>query len=95
MSGVPHWLLLAAVLFNIFFSDTDSGIKCTLSKFVADTKQCDVVDTLERQDDIQKDLDRIKQWAQVSLLRFGSAKCNVLHLGVATSAINTSWDKKG
>ena len=95
MSGVPHWLLLAPVLLNNFFSDNDSGIKCTLSKFVADTKQCDVVDTLERQDDIQKDLDRIKQWAQVSLLRFGSANCNILHLGVATSAINTSWDKKG
>lgn len=91
MSCVPQGLVLS----DTFIGNIDDGTECTLSKFVADTKQCDVVDTLERQDDIQKDLDRIKQWAQVSLLRFGSAKCNVLHLGVATSAINTSWDKKG
>jgi len=41
------------VLFNIFISDIESGIECTLSKFVDDTKPSGVVNTLEQRDTIQ------------------------------------------
>ena len=30
---------------------------------------------------LQRDLDMIKQWAQVSLMRFNKARCNISHLG--------------
>ena len=46
-----------------------------------DTNICGVVDTLDAQDVIQRDLDRVQQWAQVKLMRFNKAKCKVLHLG--------------
>lgn len=83
--SAPQGSVLGPELPNIFISDTGSGIAWyiqLLSKFEDGTKLSDAVDTLEGQDVIQKDPDRLKKQAHVNVLEFNKTKCKVaLHLG--------------
>ncbi|GAB0183218.1 hypothetical protein GRJ2_000787100 [Grus japonensis] len=72
----PQRSVLAPALFNIFVSDMDSEIECTVSKLADDTKLCGVVNMLEGRDAIQRDLDRLERWARVNLMKFNK----VLHM---------------
>mgnify|MGYP001856660646 CR=1 FL=1 len=80
MSGVPQGLVLGMIVFNVFISDSDSGVKCTLRKFADDTKLWGAGNTPGGQAVIQRELGRLEQWAQVNLMRFNKSKYKALYL---------------
>lgn len=78
---VPQESEFGPILFKLFKDDLHDRSECTFSKFADYIKLGGVADIPEGHAYIQWDLDRLEELADKNLLKFGKAKCKVLHLG--------------
>ncbi|KAJ7424191.1 rna-directed dna polymerase from mobile element jockey-like [Pitangus sulphuratus] len=76
--------ILGLILFNIFINDLDTGLEGILSKFADDKKLGGAVDSLEGREALQRDLDKLEDWAITNYVKFKKGKCKILYLGWAS-----------
>ena len=74
-SGVPHGSILGPLLF-IVYNDLDEKMTSTVLKFADDTKI-----SSNSQQELQRDLDTVVEWAQTWQMQFNTSKCKVMHVG--------------
>ncbi|PKU27462.1 hypothetical protein llap_22234 [Limosa lapponica baueri] len=56
------------------------GLNAPLASF-ADTKLGGAADSLEGQEAMQRNLDRLEHWAMINGMKLNKSKCQILHLG--------------
>lgn len=78
-SGISQGLILCPILLNTFIYDLGDGIESTFTKFADGTKLGNKVDTSEGGAILQRDLDRLEEWASKNSMKFNKDKG--LHLG--------------
>ncbi|TRZ24987.1 hypothetical protein HGM15179_002092, partial [Zosterops borbonicus] len=71
-------LILGPIPFNVFLSDLDDGIKCTLMKIA--TRLIGKVDVSEGRATLQQDLDRLEDRVHKNLMKFNKDKCILAYL---------------
>jgi len=64
---------------KLFVQDLDGRTECTLSKTAGGTKLEVEISMLKGMAAIQRDLDKLKKWADRNLLKFNESKCKILH----------------
>ena len=93
-SGVPQGSVLGPILFLIYINDLDEDVKCKISKFADYTKIANRVISLSQQQELQKDLNTLGEWAVDSQMFFNIDKCKVLHIGNRNVQANYTMNGK-
>lgn len=73
-------LRLGTIPFNLFINDLNGGIESTYSGFTDNTKLAGVDYALSSCANIERDLNRLEEWADESLTKFNNRKFRILHL---------------
>lgn len=69
------------MLFNLFITDIEVGIKSSIAVFADDTKLCQDLTLAQHVASLKEGPDKIGSWAATWQMRFNMEKCKVMHLG--------------
>ena len=78
LSGIPQGSILGPILFTVFINDISDNIQSLCHIFADDTK---IFNTVNNQNVLQADINRLVEWTEVWDLHFNNDKCKVMHLG--------------
>ena len=82
-SGIPQGSVLGPILFSIYINDLPDVVGNTVKLFADDTKLYSVVDSVERKEDLQMDINNLSKWSKEWLLSFSKNKCKHMHFGTS------------
>ncbi|GAB0192437.1 mitochondrial enolase superfamily member 1 [Grus japonensis] len=74
-SRVPQGLILGPIQFNISINALDDGTECTPSKPTDDTEGGGMADAPDGCAAIQRDLDKMEEWADGNIVKFNKVPC--------------------
>ena len=89
LSGVPQGTVLGPLLFVIYINDMLDSITSDGLLFADDTKVFRQITSKDDAMELQADLNRLKAWTEIWLLRFNADKCHVLTLGKLENILHT------
>ena len=81
VSGVPQGSVLGPILFILYITDLTNVVICDMKIFADDTKIYHKTSTRQDCINLQKDIDRLQDWAEKWQLKFHPDKCKVLRIG--------------
>lgn len=94
-TGVSWGSVPASILLNIFISDLEEELECTLVKVVNDAKLEVAVNITEVKIAMQGDLGKLEKWADRNFVKSNKDKSKVLWLGWSNPLqrfkLSTNW----
>lgn len=78
-SGVPQGTVLGLTLFLVYINDISQGISPTVRLFADDCVLYRPIVTDQDQLTLQRDLEKLTEWAGIWSMEFNVKKCSVIH----------------
>jgi ribonuclease P/MRP protein subunit RPP40 len=80
-SGVPQGSVIGPLLFVIYINDLMQDLKNSCKLYADDTKVISVINKIEDNINMQKDLNKLVKWSENWLIDFNKDKCKIMHIG--------------
>ena len=84
-SGVPQGTVLGPMLFILFINDLPNNIKSPVRLFADDCVLYNTIESQKDADQLQHDLDSLRNWEQQWQMEFNAAKCFVMRISHANT----------
>ena len=90
-SGVHQGSVLGPILFLLYINSMSNGVTSKMFYFADDAKIYRPITNLAEQEELRKDLYKLKKWSNGGNLEFNLTKCHQLILSLRTTSSNRTY----